>query len=338
MIEAIIPKAGAPDIFDIVEKPTPTPKADEYLVEVKGSGINFADILARKGMYPDAPPFPLVVGYEVSGVVIAVGSDGDSSWIGKDVIALTRFRGYASHVLVKKHQLSEKPNSLSYAQAAAIPVNYITAWQLIVVMGSLTKDETILIHNAGGGVGVAAIQIAKNIGARIIGTASQKKHEMLTKMGVDVCIDYRTEDWEKRVKEETDGFGVELILDPVGGPYWKKNYKVLRSTGRVGFFGVSSASSEGSRSKLGMIKLLLKLPLFNPISLMNANKSTFGVNVGHLWHESKKVNLWLSELLKGVEDGWLQPIVDIEFPLAKVGEAHAYIEARKNFGKVILVP
>jgi NADPH:quinone reductase-like Zn-dependent oxidoreductase len=134
----------------------------------------------------------------------------------------------------------------------------------------------------------------------------------------------------------TDGKGVELIIDPVGGPYWKKNYKLLRHTGRVGYFGISSASEGGSRSKLGLLKLLRHIPLFQPIGLMNANRATFGVNLGHLWHEADKVNLWVKDLLKGVKEGWIRPHVDKEFPLEEVGEAHAYIEARKNIGKVIL--
>ena len=165
-------------------------------IRVEASGVNFADIMGRLGFYPDLPRIPVVPGYEVAGRVDAVGAGVDASWIGRDVFASTRFGGYADVVCVPQAQVFPRPSNMSAQEGASIPVNYLTAWQLIVVMGGLKAGETVLVHSAGGGVGIAATQIAKHIGAKVIGTASAGKHEELRALGVDHLIDYRTEDFE----------------------------------------------------------------------------------------------------------------------------------------------
>jgi synaptic vesicle membrane protein VAT-1 len=153
---------GGPEKLQLRESPDPSPAGGEIRIRVKASGINFADILARQGLYPDSPKIPCVVGYEVSGTVDTVGPGVDQTWVGSDVFALTRFGGYSDVVVVPEKQVFAKPASLSHEQAAAIPVNYLTAWQLLVVMGSLKREETVLVHNAGGGVGLAAVDIARH--------------------------------------------------------------------------------------------------------------------------------------------------------------------------------
>ncbi|TYP91955.1 NADPH:quinone reductase [Fodinibius salinus] len=332
---------GGYDILKLQEVPDLVPKPKELVVDVKASGINFADILARKGQYPDGPDKPCVMGYEVSGIVSEVGDSINDQWIGKNVIATTRFKGQAEQVAVQPHQVFEKPQQLSFEEAAAIPVNYLTAYILIVVMGSLQPNESILIHNVGGGVGVAALDIAQHIGATTYGTASQRKHDFLDKRGLDYAIDYRNNDWYDVLMELTDDKGVELITDPLGGKEWKRSYKALRSTGRLGMFGISSASEGtqgGVKGMWNMFKTLLQMPFYHPLPLLNKNKGVFGVNLGHLWHESQKAELWIDTLLEGVEDGWVNPRVDKVFEFENVGNAHRYIEQRKNIGKVILVP
>lgn len=338
MKQIYISGRGGPEKLVLHESPDPLPKANELRVRVKASGINFADIMAREGLYPDAPKLPCVVGYEVSGTVDAAGPDADSRWIGKDVFGLTRFGGYADTVVVPQDQMFERPVSLSHEQCAAIPVNYLTAWQLLVVVGSLTEDETVLIHNAGGGVGLAAIDIARHVGATIYGTASSSKHAYLKERGLHEAIDYRGKDWAAELSRLTHGRGVELIIDPLGGSNWKQSYKSLRHTGRLGMFGISTATESGLFGPLRFLGPVLGMPLFNPVSLMNDNRSVFGVNMGHLWHEVGKIRRWMETLLQGVNDGWVRPHVDKAFPFAQVGEAHAYIQARKNTGKVVLVP
>ena len=327
---------GGPEKLRLRESADPNPAAGEIRIRVKASGVNFADILARRGLYPDAPKIPCVVGYEVSGTADAVGPGLDQSWVGRDVFALTRFGGYSDVVLVTEKQIFEKPSSLSHEQAAAIPVNYLTAWQLLVVMGSLKPEETVLIHNAGGGVGLAAIDIARHIGATIYGTASSGKHAFLKQRGLHEAIDYRTKDWAIELKRLTKGKGVALITDPLGGNHWKKSFNALRSTGRLGMFGVSVATTSKLFGPLRLLPVALGMPLFHPIQLMNRNRSAFGVNLGHMWHETGMIEAWMQIVLKGVADGWVRPHVDKTFPLAQAGEAQTYMEERKNTGKVVL--
>jgi len=336
MKQVWIVATGGPENLQLRDAPDPQPRAGELRIRVKASGINFADILARRGLYPDAPKLPAVVGYEVSGVVDAVGPEVDSGWIGKDVFALARFGGYADTVVVPQIQTFAKPASLSFEQAAAIPVNYLTAWQLLVVMGALKPGETVLIHNAGSGVGLAAIDIARHIGATIYGTASGGKHAFLKQRGLHEAIDYTKVDWTREVSRLTQDRGVELITDPLGGSEWKKSYRALRHTGRLGMFGASTATQSDLPGPLKLLKVGLGMPWFNPVALMNQNRSVFGVNLGHLWHETQKIAIWMKALLDGVDAGWVRLHVDKTFPLAQAGEAQAHIEARKNIGKVVL--
>lgn len=328
---------GGPENLQLREAPDLQPQAGELRIRVRASGINFADILARKGLYPDAPKLPAVVGYEVSGTVDAVGLQADAGWIGKEVFALTHFRGYADAVVVPQTLTFEKPAALSFEQAAAIPVNYLTAWQLLVVMGALKPGETVLIHNAGSGVGLAAIDIARHIGATIYGTASARKHAFLRQRGLHEPIDYTKVDWAREVTRLTQGRGVELITDPLGGSEWKKSYRALRHTGRLGMFGASTMTESRLPGPLKLLKVGLGMPWFNPVALMNQNRSVFGVNLGHLWHEAPKIEAWMKALVDGVNGGWVRPHVDRTFPLAQAAEAQAYIESRKNTGKVVLV-
>jgi synaptic vesicle membrane protein VAT-1 len=338
MRQIVTTKNGGIEVLEVQQKPDPNPGPGEVVVNVRAAGLNFADILARQGLYPDGPPKPCVMGYEVAGVVDSVGADADSSLVGKAVIAMTRFGGQSEKVVVQQKQLFAKPDSLSFEQAAAVPVNYLTAWALLVVMGGLRKGESVLIHNAGGGVGIAALDIAKHIGATTYGTASPGKHEFLRARGLDHPIDYRNQDWLPALKQMTNNRGVELIIDPIGGGHWKKSYAGLRTTGRLGMFGVSTASANGLKGKLKMVKAAAQMPRFHPLSLLSRNRGVFGLNLGHMWHEPEKVAEWVQEIMQGINEGWTQPFVDKAFPFDQAGEAHRYMEERKNTGKVVLVP
>ncbi len=337
MKQIVISKYGNTDVLRIKESPDPKPAAGEVLIEVKAIGINFADILARKGLYPDAPKPPCIVGYEVSGVVESVGQGVDSSLIEKSVLALTRFNGYSDKICVPAKQVFAVPESLDFVRAAAIPVNYLTAYQLICVMGGIKKGESVLIHNAGGGVGLAALDISLHLEAMTYGTSSAGKHAFLKERGLHHSIDYRSQDFLSSIMSLTDGKGVELVIDPIGGENWKKSYKALRSTGRLGMFGVSTVTESTMGRVFKFIKLFVQMPWYNPLRLMNANKSVFGVNLGHMWNEGDKIAGWMHEILKGVAEGWIRPHVDRTFAFEQAGQAQAYIEARKNIGKIVLV-
>ena len=338
MRQVVTTANGGVEVLKVQEAPDPTPAKGEVVVQVKAAGLNFADILARQGLYPDGPKKPCVMGYEVAGVIDAVGEGVDRQLAGKPVVAMTRFRGQAEKVAIAANQLFVKPESLSFELAAAIPVNYLTAYALLVVMGSLHPGEAVLIHNAGGGVGLAAIDIAQKIGATTYGTASPGKHEFLRERGLDHTIDYRNQDWLPVLMDLTEKRGVELVIDPIGGAHWKKSYRALRHTGRLGMFGVSVASDTGIAGKLKMLKAVMQTPRFHPFALISKNRGVFGLNLGHIFHEPEMVAGWTREILRGAAEGWIRPHVDRAFPFTEAGAAHTYIEARKNTGKVVLVP
>ncbi len=338
MRQIVTTRNGGVEVLKVQEAPDPKPARDEAVIRVHAAGLNFADILARQGLYPDGPKKPCVLGYEVAGVVEELGEDVDRTLLGKAVVAMTRFKGQAEKVVVQQRQLFPKPEPLTFEQAAAIPVNYLTAYALLLVMGGLRSSESILIHNAGGGVGLAALDIAKKIGATTYGTASPGKHEFLRERGLDHPIDYRNQDWLPVLKQLTNGRGVELVIDPIGGSHWKKSYAALRTTGRLGMFGVSAASANGLKGKFKLLKAALQMPRFHPLGLLNKNRGVFGLNLGHMWHEPEKVEEWVQAIMVGVSEGWIRPHVDKAFSFEQVGDAHTYMESRKNVGKVVLVP
>ncbi len=333
-----IPKIGEPDVLEVREAPDPVPGPGEVRIRVEASGINFADILARMGLYPDAPKLPAVVGYEVAGVVDEVGDAVDSLSSGDRVVSMTRFGGYSDVVCVSHEMVRLQPENLGAEETASIPVNYLTAWLMLVRLGNVREGDRVLVHACAGGVGLAAVQICHHFGAEVIGTASAGKHERLRDMGVGECIDYRTQDFEEVVADLTDGRGVDIALDAVGGESFAKSYRCLDSFGRLFVFGVSSLAP-GSKRRLGAALLgLLRMPKFKPLSLMTFNRGVFGVNVGHLWHRGDELAAMLGEILDLFADGTFVPVVDRVFPFAEAAAAHQYIQDRKNFGKVMLTP
>jgi NADPH:quinone reductase-like Zn-dependent oxidoreductase len=338
MRQIVTTRTGDINVLKVEEKADPVPRAGEVVIRVRAAGLNFADILSRQGLYPDSPPKPCVMGYEVSGIIESVGKDVNSSFEGKSVVAMTRFGGQSELVAVKATQIFEKPEKLTFEQAAALPVNYLTAYALLVVMGSLHAGESVLIHNAGGGVGLAALDIARKIGAKTYGTASGSKHKLLSQRGLEHPIDYRKQDWLPVLQQLTNGRGVDLVIDPIGGGHWKKSYEALRHTGRLGMFGVSTASANGLSGKLRMLKAAIQTPWFHPFKLLNKNRGVFGLNLGHMWHEPEKVALWMRDILRGVDEDWIRPHVDQVFTFDDVGKAHRFLEERKNIGKVVLTP
>jgi NADPH:quinone reductase-like Zn-dependent oxidoreductase len=336
--QVVIPRYGPPEVLTVREGPDPTPGPGEVRVRVGAAGINFADVAARMGLYPDAPPLPAVMGYEVAGRIDALGAGVSEFAVSEEVLAMTRFGGYSDVVCVPTATVLKRPAGMSVEEGAAMPVVYLTAWHCMVVMGNLRKGERVLIHSAGGGVGTAAIQVAKIVGAETFGTASAGKHEALAKLGLDHAIDYTREDFEERVRALTGGKGVHLVLDPVGGKSWKKGYRLLAPTGRLCAFGYSEMTAGRTRrSILKVLKELATLPRWSPLALMD-NRGIFGVNMGHLWGETALLREELAAILAHYEAGRLKPIVDRAFPFAEAAAAHAFIQARKNLGKVLLTP
>jgi len=336
MREIVIPKGGAPDVLTIREVSEPAPGPGEVRIRVRTAGVNFADIMARMGLYPDAPPMPCVVGYEVAGDVDALGEGVTEFQVGERVLALTRFGGYSDAVVVPAQQAAAMPDTLSYEKGAAIPVNYLTAWLMLVRLGNVRAGDQVLVHAAAGGVGQAALQICLARGADVIGTASAGKHERLRSLGVAHCVDYRNDDFEAAVAQITGGRGVDIVLDAVGGKSLRKSYRSLAPMGRLFAFGASSLAPSTRRKLIPALRGLLSMPRFGAVEMMNDNRGVFGVNLGHLWGEQSALRAMLGEVLAGVNAGDLDPVVDRTFPFTEAAAAHGYIQARKNFGKIIL--
>jgi synaptic vesicle membrane protein VAT-1 len=338
MHQVWVTRHGPPDVLELREAAVPQPSKGEVLIRVVAAGINFADIMARLGLYPDAPKPPCVVGYEVAGEVAALGPSATTFAVGNKVIALTRFGGYSSYVGVRQEQVFALPPGLDFAQGAALPVTYLTAYQLVIAMGRLRSGETILVHSAGGGVGLSAIDLATLIGAKVIGIASPAKHDFLRRRGVQLLIDSHAEDMVVRVKQLTDGRGVDLVLDARGGRSWRDSYDCLAPTGRLAVFGLATAVG-GGRWR-GTTRALLGVPWlrFNPLRLMNDNRGVFGVNVGHLWDQHDMIRGWMSQILAWQMAGKITPVVDRSFAFAEAAAAHRHIEGRANIGKVVLLP
>jgi NADPH:quinone reductase-like Zn-dependent oxidoreductase len=336
MRQVVLTRFGPPEVLQLREAPEPVPGSGEIRIAVRAIGVNFVDVLARIGVYPDAPKPPSVLGYEVAGIVDAVGDGVAAPRVGDRVLAFTRFGGYAARVVVPADVSSLVPARLSDAEAAAIPVSYLTAAIALKRQANLQPGETVLIHNAGGGTGIAAVQLAKRGGAIVLGTASPGKHAALRTLGVDHAIDYRTGDVAAEVRRLTGGRGADVILDPLSGRSWRQSYRLLAPLGRLILYGASQVVTGERRSWWRFITLLLEMPRFHPLALLNDNRSVHGLNLGRLWSEVPRLRPEMDALLADLAAGLLQPVVAQTFPLERAAEAHRYMQSRGNIGKVVL--
>lgn len=331
-----ISRAGAPEVLRVEEAPDPTPGPGQVRIRVEAAGINFADLMGRMGTYPDAPPIPYVPGYEVAGRIDAVGEGVDDGRVGEAVAGMTRFGGYTDVTVVDDIQAVKLPPGVSMTDAASVPVTGLTAWMLLEVFGRVREGDRVLVQNAGGGVGLMALDLIERRGAVAIGTASAGKHERLRERGYDQLIDYRSEDFEAVLGPKS----VDIILDPIGGESWAKGLRVLRPGGVLGCFGFSAMAQGTKKSLWNTVAAGWQVPWLkvNPVSLMNDNRGVYGVNMGHLWDETERVTGWLAELFDLWEQGVLRPHVHQVWSFDQAAEAHASIHARENFGKVVLTP
>jgi len=334
--QVVISRHGLPDVLELRNLPWRQPGPHEIRIATRAAGVNFADVMARMGLYPDAPPLPFTPGYEVSGTIDAVGPGVTALGPGDRVFAVTRFGGYASHVIVPAGLVFRTPPSLDDVSAAALPVNYFTAWLALVRCANLEVGETVLVHAAAGGVGIAATQLARARGATIIGTASAGKHDAIRAQGVAHAIDYRTWDVGEEVRRLTNGRGVDVVLDSVGGRSFAESYRMLAPLGRLIILGVSSVAPSMKRRWWSAARAVMSMPRFKPLSLMNRNRGVFGINLAHLWDERALLVRAGAELLDDVEQGRIRPVISQIFPLERAADAHRYLHERRNVGKVLL--
>jgi NADPH:quinone reductase-like Zn-dependent oxidoreductase len=319
-------------VLEVQERPDPELGPDAVRIDVAASGINFADVMARVGLYADAPKPPCVIGYEVAGTILELGANVSGLTPGQRVLAGTKFGGYASQVSVPAVDVTPLPDGLSFEQGAAIPVNYGTAWAALIGYGSLQPGERVLIHSAGGGVGIAATQIAKRFGAEVYGTASPSKHERIGELGVDHALDYTTEGWERNLPK------FDVILDAVGGKSFKRSYSQLRPGGRLVAFGASAVMSGQRRNLATALRAVAQMPRFNMIKQMSESKAVIGLNMLTLWKDRQTLKPWSEPLSGLLDDGTVKPVVAGTFSFEEAGAAQTMITERRNLGKVVLVP
>ncbi|MGH9733043.1 MAG: synaptic vesicle VAT-1 family membrane protein [Candidatus Acidiferrales bacterium] len=336
----VVRRYGAPEVFEIRDMPDPQPKPGEVVVRVKAIGVNFADLLQRMGLYPGAPKPPFVPGLEVAGVVEKVAEHGSGEQQslnrGDAVAAFTHFGAYAEWISVPARDVFRLPAGMPFEDGAAIPVNYLTAYHSLFTMGNLQAGNRVLIHGAAGGVGIAAVQLARTHGLTVFGTASRTKLEFLRRIGVEHAIDYEKSDFVQVVQKFAPD-GIEMVMDPVGGRSFARSAKCLGPMGRLVVYGFSAAAgAEGKKSLPRAGRALLQTPRFHPLKLMEQNMAVIGVSIGKLRSRAAVLRNELDDIFKMYSAGQIKPVISKTFPLTEALAAHRYIHDRKNIGKVVL--
>jgi NADPH:quinone reductase-like Zn-dependent oxidoreductase len=338
----VVRRYGPPNVFELQQLPDPQPKPGEVLIRVKAIGVNFADLMQRMGIYPGTPKPPFVPGLEIAGVVEKTvsgakpGEEAEALRAGDAVTAFSNFGAYAEWAAVPASQVHRLPAGMRFEEGAAIPVNYLTAYHAMFTMGNLQQGDRILIHGAAGGVGIAAVQLARARGLVIFGTAGPAKQEYLRKIGVDHPIDYQKSDFVEVIGKYAPG-GVEMVMDPIGGKSWSRSFECLGPVGRLVVYGFSvAAGPDGKRNALAAARAFLETPRFSPLKLMEKNATVIGVNLSRVRERGNLLRRELEDIFRLYGDGKIKPVISKMFPLEQAAEAHQYIHDRKNIGKVIL--
>ena len=336
MKQVVIPRRGAPEVLEVREAPDPVVQPGTVRIRVHAAGINFSDLLARQGLYPDSPRPPCTVGYELAGVVDAAGPGVTTPRAGDRVIATTKFGGQSELVVVAPGSVFPLPAGWTFEQGAAFPVVYLTAHHMLVRVAAAQRGETVLVHSAAGGVGLAVAELGRILGLRVIGLASPPKHAVLREYGVEP-LDSQDPRWFEAARRLRPR-GIDIVLDAVGGRSWRYGYELLAPAGRMVCYGASALSEGSRRNLLKLLWRVIRFPRFGPLTLMNDNKSVAGVNLGHIWSEQALLAPQLEALLRYAREGKITPRVDRTFAFTEAAAAHRYIHERRNVGKVLLVP
>lgn len=338
MKAVLVSRNGGPDVLQLREIPAPRPGPGQVLVEVRAAGLNFADILARLGVYQGAPPRPFIPGIEVAGLVEALGEGVTQFSPGDRVFGFCAFGGYAEKAVLDVEALWKMPSDMGFSEAAALPVQYLTAWHGLMHLARIQMGETLLIHAAAGGVGIASLQLARHLKARVFATVgSREKLAVVLKDNPEArVIFYREEDFVSIIRRETGGQGVRVVMDSVGGKTFRKGWKILAPGGRYVLFGAASAVRSGAISKLGAAFRLLPMAAVSPLGMISTNRSLFGFNLLFLREERALLRASFQEILNLRASGVLVPRISLSLPLEKAAEAQQRLQDRGTFGKVVL--
>jgi len=320
--------------FEVREIPIPEPASNEVLIKVEAFGLNFADVIARRGMYPDAPKNPAVLGYDVAGTIEKVGSDVTKFSVGDRVSALTRFGGYAEYATTMAEGVARIPENMDIDSSTALATQACTAYYCGEYCVNINAGDNVLIQAASGGVGSVLVQIAKHHGAFVFGTASTGKIEHLRNIGVDHPIDYTKENFSEVIKNKLGGNKLDYVFDSIGGKAFKKGWKLLQPGGAMVNYG---AASQLDGNKIQALGVVFKFGIFSPIQLLMSSKSMIAVNMLRIADYKPKV---FEKVFSGVMDmvskGIIKPVADKVFSSDQIAEAHNYLESRKSKGKVVV--
>jgi NADPH:quinone reductase-like Zn-dependent oxidoreductase len=336
-----LPRHGRPEIFVDRDADPPPAGSGGLVVRVRAAGVNFADILQRLGFYASAPRPPYVMGFEVAGDVVEVGAGVRGFSVGDRAVGMLSGGGYAEMARLDARAAVRIPDGLSYVQAAAVPVNYLTAWFCLFDMGHLVSGEKVLIQSGAGGVGTAAIQLAREAGAVVFATAgSAHKVAFLKQAGVDHAIDYNATRFDEEVRKVAGERSLDLVLDAVGGDTLRRGYDLLAPLGRVVSYGLSDAVAGPRRGLPRAVLAWLKTPRFNPLSLIGRNVGVWGFHLALLHGREARIAAAMGEIMTRIASGRLAPVIARTFPLDASGAAaaHHFIHERRNIGKVLLAP
>jgi len=337
----VVRRYGPPEVLESKQEPDPQPKPGEILIRVKSIGVNFADLMQRMGIYPGTPKPPFIPGLEIAGVVEKSleqrrAETGEPLKPGDHVLAMTNFSAYAEWAAVPADHVYRLPAGMTFDEGAALAVNYLTAYHSMFTMGNLQPGDKILIHGAAGGVGTAAVQLARARGLVTFGTAGSIKQEYLRKIGVEHPIDYEQSNFVDVIQKYSP-HGVEMVMDAIGGKSFARSYECLAPTGRLVIYGFSAAAGpNGKKNWPRMIRAFLETPRFHPLKLMEQNAAVIGVSLGKLMARGALVRKELEEIFRLYSAGKVKPAIGKSFPLEQGIAAHQYVQNRKNVGKVVL--
>ncbi len=330
----LIKKGAAENAFELRTHETKALNSTQLLVEVESFGLNYADVMARLGLYREAPPKPCVIGYEIVGKVIETGNDVDASFIGKRVVAFCRFGGYAKHIVIDNYAFAEI-NDMDAGEALCLCTQWVTAHYMVERAANVQKGEIVLIHAAAGGVGTALIQLCKRKGATVIAKiGNEAKKELVEKIGADHVIVYTKEDYEDKIEQLLKPGRLDVSFNPVAGSTFKKDWKLLGTGGRAVLFGGSELSS-GRWGILSAINFVRKMGRPLPIALMMRSKTISGINMLKIADNKPEVlKSCMSEVLEIIEKDKLKPIVGARFHVKEIVLAHNFLESGKSTGKI----
>ena len=321
--------------FEIKDAPMAKAAKGEIVIKVACFGLNFADVVARRGLYPEAPKNPAVLGYDVAGTIHEIGEGVTGFKIGQRVTALTRFGGYAEFATTQAEGVAVIPDSMDFATATALATQGCTAYYCAYESVTMHEGDRVLVQAAAGGVGGLLVQMAKHQKCIVYGTASTSKMAYLKQIGVDVAIDYTQQDFSDIIAQHSPTNKVDIVFDSLGGKTFRNSYKLLGPAGRIITFGTAEQINGNKTNKLGTLKMALNFGIYSPIQLLLGSKAIIGVNMLQVADHRKQVfKHCITEVVRMANEGIITPKLDQVFKVSQMAEAHDYLESRKSIGKI----